>query len=285
MNPRQVQHPLRFNLRSLLIAFVVASSGLWIALYGLRYRERLAIQNLEAAGAEVDFLGMTSSWNQSIWMDLMLDSKTSVRRFRIRYRDVAPGTLQNLRKLSEEVVDLSVGGSLLSDADLRTISQLKNLRRLRVGDWSSAQLSDNGLRWLSKLPSLRHLHINAPGITDAGIEHLSNLSDLYSLRLTNTGVTDAAMPHICRLKSLRSLGIGAPGITNASMPQLASLPELFSLDIRGASISDAGLDDIANCEELSRLYIGNSPVSKSEPITQVGLQQLRRRLPHLRLRR
>ncbi|TWU30151.1 Internalin-A precursor [Bythopirellula polymerisocia] len=283
---RFAQCRFRFGLRSLLTTFAIASVFLWFttfAIHGLKYRERRAVRNLEAAGAEIDFVGMTSSWSESIWMALMLGSDSKVRQFHVRYRDVAPGTLQLLLQLPE-VVDLRVGGSRLSDSDLRIISQLQNLRRLSVGNWNSTQISDNGVKWLSSLSNLHHLHLNAPGITDAGIEHLSGLSNLQSLSLTNTGVTDAALPQICRLRSLRTLGLMAPGITNTSMSKLQSLPELLALDIRGASISDAGLDDIAKCEHINTLYISKSQVSKSGPITPKGVQELRRRLPDLRIR-
>lgn len=267
----------------MLASFAITSTCLWAAFDCLEFREKIAICKLEAAGAEVQFVGMTSSWSESIWMGLMLDSDAKVQKFRVRYNDVIPGTLQHLLELSE-VIDLSVGGSQLSDSDLRIIGQLKSLQRLRIGNWKSTQITDGGVKWLSNLTDLRNLHLNAPRITDAAIEHLSCLTNLHSLSLTNSGITDAVLPHIFRLRSLQTLGLNAPGITDAGIHGIECLPELSSLDIRGANISGAGLNAIANSKLLTTLYIFRSQISDSGPLTPASIQQLCRRLPNLRVR-
>jgi YHS domain-containing protein len=90
--------------------------------------------------------------------------------------------------VAEQVVWLNLGGTAVTDAGLKALAGLKNLRRL-------------------------HLERTAAG--DAGVEHLKGLADLQYLNLYGTKVTDAAVASLSCLKKLKSLYLWQTAVTEA----------------------------------------------------------------------
>jgi mono/diheme cytochrome c family protein len=108
--------------------------------------------------------------------------------------------LAPLKAISEQLVELNLGKTAVTDAGLAHLA---------------------GLKWLERL----HLEQNA--VTDAGLPHLKGLAELQYLNLYETKVTDAGLEHLKGLKKLRKLYLWKSEVTEAGAKALtAALPEL-----------------------------------------------------------
>jgi uncharacterized membrane protein len=109
--------------------------------------------------------------------------------------DVVPGKpnikltsaqLSGLLHIKEQTVWLNLAGTQLTDDDLELISQLKNLRKLRIENNS---ISDKGLISLEGLEYLESLNLYGTGISDAGLGSLAKLKELKELYIGQTRVS------------------------------------------------------------------------------------------------
>jgi hypothetical protein len=104
--------------------------------------------------------------------------------------------LQALREL--EYLNLGGDGSKssrITDAGLKTIGRMTQLRRLVLDDLS---LTDAGLDEIGKLTNLRLLVLGRLSITDAGLKHLTNLAQLETLRIDTCSVTKKGIVELGR---------------------------------------------------------------------------------------
>lgn len=86
-----------------------------------------------------------------------------------------------------QVVDLNLADSGLSDSDIAPIANLKALTHLRLDD---NKLTDKALDVVSSLPNLVEVNLyDNRGITDAGIQKLASMKSLRRVYLFQTGVT------------------------------------------------------------------------------------------------
>jgi hypothetical protein len=74
----------------------------------------------------------------------------------------------------------------VTDAGLRNVKSLKNLRRL---DLRNTAITDKGLANLSGLTELRELSLSGTSVSESGLPHLEKLTNLEWLGLSNTAVT------------------------------------------------------------------------------------------------
>src|SRR5262249_899692 len=65
-----------------------------------------------------------------------------------------------------------------------------------VVNLEGSKVTDAALRQVGELRNLRELHLDSTGITDAGLKELAPLGQLRELHLINTKVTDAALKHL-----------------------------------------------------------------------------------------
>lgn len=103
-----------------------------------------------------------------------------------------------LAPLSEQIYDLNLAGTKVSDEGLKVLEGMKNLHRL---------------------------HLEKTGVSDAGLVHLKNLSALEYLNLYNTSVSDAGLGDLSGLKAVRNLYLWQSKVTDAGADGLKkSLP-------------------------------------------------------------
>src|SRR5438093_800025 len=112
------------------------------------------------------------------------------------------------------VVAVMLGGSKLTDADLKQVASLKHLRGMYL------------------------FHTR---ISDAGLKDLAGLGELHTLELSDTAVTDAGLKELARLKQLKNLFLGGTRVTDAGAKVLTEIEGLQWLDFSGTSITNAGL--------------------------------------------
>lgn len=105
-----------------------------------------------------------------------------------------------LLPLKENIVQLDLGRTVITDASLKTIGQL---------------------------PRLITLDLRQTKITDAGLQALSGLKKIESLNLYGTEVTDAGLKHLASLKSLKNVYLWQSKATKPGVKQLtAAIPGL-----------------------------------------------------------
>jgi hypothetical protein len=147
----------------------------------------------------------------------------------------------------------------LSDADLKPLADLTELRELLIDDPSSA-ISATGLRHLARLPKLEHLRVRSSMDDDA----LTAIGDLKTLKILNaprTTFSDAALAVLKSLPSLESFRFGSHNITDAGMQTLAELTAIRRLHLIDVPITDEGLRTLAKIEQLESLYIDGAELS------------------------
>jgi hypothetical protein len=140
-----------------------------------------------------------------------------------------------------------------TDADLKTLARFKCLHSLNVG--GALLLTDAGLRELTALKNLRGLYLFYAPITDAGLKHIAALSDLQALDLSNSQVTGPGLKELAGLKKLQGLNLGDTHVTDAGSKELAALKSLQRLNLRRTKVTPAGIaaleKQLPKCKILS----------------------------------
>ena len=193
------------------------------------------------------------------------------------------------KALGRPIIKISFYGTGVTDAGLRNIKDLKNLKSLdlcytKVTDvgisnlkdlknlqslnLSWTQVTNTGLSNLKDLKNLQSLDLGGhmPKVTDAGLKNLKELKNLQSLSLHgNYTVTIAGLED---LKSLRTLDLGATPANDADLKNLKELKNLQSLNLSYTDVTDGGLKALTELENLDTLDLSQTHV------TDVGLRKL-----------
>src|SRR3989454_7253786 len=95
------------------------------------------------------------------------------------------------------------GGMRVTDLGLARLSKLEKLRQLDV---SGSAITPSGLKTLANLRDLRRLSLwNVKGIDDTAAPYLEALGNLTSLDLSNTAIGDETLARLAKLSDLRHL--------------------------------------------------------------------------------
>jgi hypothetical protein len=117
-------------------------------------------------------------------------------------------------------VDFLTGVSKCDDEKVAALLPLKeNIVQLDLG---RTILTDAALKTLGQLPRLISLDLRQTKITDAGLESLSGLKKLRTLNLYGTEITDAGLKHLAKIKSLKNVYLWQSKATKAGVKQLAA---------------------------------------------------------------
>jgi Leucine-rich repeat (LRR) protein len=171
---------------------------------------------------------------------------------------------------------LFLSNTKITDDGLKYLKRLTRLQQLYL---DGTDITGMGLKHLKDLTDLQVLDLSsAPHITDAGLEYLTALTTLQELCLGDTWITDTGLEHLKNLNKLRFLDLsGTQNITDAGIAHLKSLNGLQRLMLNRTNITDAGMVHIVNLTGLQELDLSGTKV------TDVGIKQLRQRLPSLRI--
>lgn len=105
---------------------------------------------------------------------------------------------ESLLEAKNHITWLSLGGSNVSDAELKIIGQLPNLSRLRL---ENTQITDSGLKELIALENLESLNLFGNEITDNGLKFIEKMPALKKVYLWNTKTTDEGKQELKNKKS------------------------------------------------------------------------------------
>jgi serine/threonine protein kinase/Leucine-rich repeat (LRR) protein len=121
----------------------------------------------------------------------------------------------------------------IHDTHLAELQKVKRLLNLSLG---GSQVTDAGLDALSQLTTVSYLNLSGLQVTDSGVAKLSTLTRLGYLNLSNTQITDEAIATLVNFKNLKRLMITGTKISETGLQQLrAGLPqcELNGVDAPG----------------------------------------------------
>ena len=118
---------------------------------------------------------------------------------------------------NNDVVDVSLGGTKITDVGLAHLEGLTKLKSLYL---SKTEVTGAGLVHLKGLTGLEKLSLFLTKVTDAGLVHLKGLNKLETLFLSDTKVTDAGLEHLKGLTKLQELALGKTKVTAAGIKQL-----------------------------------------------------------------
>jgi ankyrin repeat protein len=192
----------------------------------------------------------------------------------------------------DHVTTLKLDGSKqLTDAGLRHLVRMPQLRELEVG---GTAISDAGLEVLRSLPELRRFSAWRTRVTDRGAARLAHCPHLERVDLAFTASGDGAIAALAGRESLTHLRTGN-GVTDSGLTRLHDIPvfktwhggdvvmgltsydsEPNNLMLRGP-FTDAGLANLVGLEGLFGLNVDASELA----ITAEGLRPLVEGLPNL----
>ena len=89
-----------------------------------------------------------------------------------------------------EVVEVSLAGTKITDAELVHLKGLANLQSLTL---TRTEITDSGLVHFKGLPNLQTLYLSGTKVTDTGLVHLKGMTNLEKLILYDAKVTDAGV--------------------------------------------------------------------------------------------
>ncbi len=141
-------------------------------------------------------------------------------------RKKVPGLIRPLVPGQPEL-DYSAGMSFadFGDEQLRELAVVgENLVQL---DLARTKITDAGLQALAKMPNLAHLELEKTAIGDAGLAFVKTLPKLEVLNLYGTSVTDKGVEMLAGMKTLRRLYLFHTAVTDAEEKRLhKALPKL-----------------------------------------------------------
>lgn len=126
--------------------------------------------------------------------------------------------------------DFLTGVSNCTDAKLEILLPLKD--QIAQLDLGRTAVTDAGMKTLAQLPHLASLDLRQTKITDAGLQHLAAATKLRTLNLYGTEVTDAGLKHLYSLKGLQSVYLWQTKATEAGAQQLTAAVPGLSVSVK-----------------------------------------------------
>lgn len=204
--------------------------------------------------------------------------KTTAFRFGIIISNREPLYSKLLTALAElpDLEELTITiASRLTDADMKLISQLKNLKRLRMR--SGDQITDAGISQLNALTKLEELEIqNFQKLTGDCFNSIAGLPKLKSLDLRfGYGVKSENYAKLTKATGLQQLRIsGGKFMDESCLKSLATMKGLKALTLNQLAMTDAGATTIAGMSQLEELVIDGGTFNFDAKFTGLGVSKL-----------
>jgi len=152
--------------------------------------------------------------------------------------------LEELKPLSTQIVELNLDNMPVTDDDVKTIVQFKNLRRLNL---NFSAITGNSLQQLSSLRFLKSLSLSGTPVKPGQLATLTSLPKLRAIYLWNTGVEKKDLqPLEEKNKNITYqtgfkgdstiLKLNAPILQNESFVVTEATPLLLKNYVKGATI-------------------------------------------------
>lgn len=146
------------------------------------------------------------------------------------------------------LTDLRIEDTNLSDAGLKSLADLRDLRvlaiknSLRTGDLATSQpttvvarITDMGLQHLARIPGLMALDLSGTSVQAKVFQDFASLSELRCLILDNTNVNDLSA--LAKANKLDVLHLNGTSITDRAILAVVVLDNLKVLELRRTSVT------------------------------------------------
>jgi hypothetical protein len=250
---------LRFQLKTLFIAITGLCVGLGL-IVGPAERRRTAVSAATAAGAGVTFEapsgqpGPLAALARQVLPRPYIDRVLAVNFFGTRATDADLASLVALDQLE----DLVLNGTSITDAGVRYLPRFLRLRRLLLG---STRVTDASLSDVAALANLEVLELSQTEITDKGIFALGDLRKLKYLGLADTSISNEGLCSLMELKKLQELRLSRSRVTDAGLECVGRLHALNVLVLNGTDVSDDGLAHLSGLNRLQSLCLSGTNVT------------------------
>ncbi len=156
-----------------------------------------------------------------------------------------------VRNAQGRVTGVSLRGTWVTDADLKGLSALLDLKTL---DLSLSHISDQGMQEIKDLHGITELNLYfAQYVTDEGLAAIKGWKELKNLNLHGTKVGDTGLEHIAGIVGLESIDVGSTLMTDVGLERLTNLTNLKRLTMGGNELGDAGLQALRQLPGLTFL--------------------------------
>ncbi|WP_245747480.1 c-type cytochrome domain-containing protein [Parapedobacter koreensis] len=164
-----------------------------------------------------------------------------------------PKIVEQLRAKNIKVVPLAAGKNQLavnainyphfSAEEAQLLAGLgENVIQLRL---SNTQITDNALQPIGQLAGLRHLYLDNTAIGNAGLAYLHACKTLQYLNLVNTKVTDEGLLILAKLPALQTVYLYQSEVTIHGIEQLVRERPELTIDTGNYALQALATDTIA----------------------------------------
>ena len=171
------------------------------------------------------------------WYSRHMEYAHVVERVKIRVKQLG-GALACEREMNSES----------SESGGRDVSPIRAVcfDRLLIDDVEYIDLSDTtvtdaDIKYIAKLKNIKTLIVNLTGVTDAGMDHVVRMTSLTELYLLGTRISDKGMATLCRLPNLRTLDIRETDVTDAACGSLGTMHRLRLLKVTKSHLTNNGV--------------------------------------------
>lgn len=145
--------------------------------------------------------------------------------------DISKKTLQQLNGLSEQIVELNLSNTILSDEMTSILKKMKNLEILRL---DNTQITDLALRNLENLENLKSLNLYQTNISNSGLENLLKSVKPEQIYIWQTKVDIAVsnkLEKAYQIKIHNGITEGFVELSNLKIPGIKPEKTLFTQEI------------------------------------------------------
>jgi len=108
-------------------------------------------------------------------------------------KKIEPGDVELLKVLSNQIIELNLARTSVTDDQLLQISELKELRRLHL---EHTQITDLGIAHLKACENLSYLNLIETKVSDVGLKLVGEIKSLKELYLFNTNITKEGLRNL-----------------------------------------------------------------------------------------
>jgi Leucine-rich repeat (LRR) protein len=207
----------------------------------------------------------------------VVKDKPSTRVLKLDNSTTSDSELAEIVANNPDLVELTLGGTKITDAGIEHIAQLKKLRKIRL---SKTTISNAAGTKLAKIPTLQDIDVSQTEFGDAGLESLKPLAKIKRLNLYLTKVTDAGTAKFKDFNSAKIitwLNLDLCQITDNGTKYLIEIENLEWLHLGGTDITNASLDNMTKFKKLNTIIVTKTSITKS------AAEKLRKNMPNCKI--
>ncbi|MDR1477874.1 MAG: hypothetical protein LBJ00_02925 [Planctomycetaceae bacterium] len=199
--------------------------------------------------------------------------RQAVRVLKLDNKAITDTELGEIVSNNPELVELTLGGTKVTDVGLEHLVRLKKLRTVRL---SKTAITDVAGEKLAKIPTLQNIDVSQTNFGDVGLGALRSLAKLKSLNFYLTNISDtgaAKIKDFSSAKTITRLNVDLCKISDAGVRNFLVLENLEWIHLGGTAVTDVVLDDVVKFKKLKEVIVTKTSVTKS------AADKLRKNMP------